>query len=193
MKRLLARIWLKAFGFRVEGEWPDEPRTVMIAAPHTSNWDALHMIAMAWYLGMKIRWLGKDSLFRFPFRTMLRLLGGVPVDRSKKNNLVDQAAELIRASDHIVLAVPAEGTRKVMKYWKSGFYYIARAAEVPIVPTALDYAARIGTVGPTILPTDDMSAAMDPIRAVYAGKKGRVPARFTAPTLRAEDEASSEE
>jgi 1-acyl-sn-glycerol-3-phosphate acyltransferase len=106
---------------------------------------------------------------------LMRAAGGIPVVRSRRNNLVDQAADLLREADSLVLVVPAEGTRGYVPHWKSGFYYIARAAEVPIVMGYLDYARKRGGFGPELIPTDDLRADMDEIRAFYADKVGRHP------------------
>jgi 1-acyl-sn-glycerol-3-phosphate acyltransferase len=166
--RSLAQLILRLGGWRIEGERPVAKKYVLVAAPHTSNWDFLWMIAMAVALGVRLSWLGKDSLFRPPLGSILRLLGGIPVDRSVRSDLVNRFADQFERSAEFVLVVPVEGTRGWVPYWKSGFYHIARAANVPVVLGYLDYATRIGGFGMTVDLTGDVRADMAAIRAFYA-------------------------
>lgn len=178
MTRLLARTFLALTGWKAHGPRPIAKRYVLIAAPHTSNWDLPYLLAFAWLYRIRISWMGKHTLFRPPFGWLLRALGGVPVRRHKSGNMVAQMAKVIDDADQICLVVPAEGTRSYVPHWKSGFYHIAREAEVPIVLSYLDYSKRVGGFGPEILPTDDLAADMDEIRSFYADKKGRFPELF---------------
>jgi 1-acyl-sn-glycerol-3-phosphate acyltransferase len=191
MKTLIARLFLRLLGWEIEGVRPSSPRVVLIAAPHTTNWDFPITLAVAKVFGVKIRWMGKDSLFRFPFGGIMRSLGGIPVRRSQRNNIVQQMAEDLMKYDELALTVPAEGTRGRVEYWKSGFYHIAKTANVPIVLAYLDYTRKRGGFGPEILPTSDIRADMDRIRAFYADKQGKYPENFGPVRLR-EEEASSE-
>lgn len=175
MTKLLARAFLRLTGWEPEGRRPAARRFVLIAAPHTSNWDLAYLLALAWVLEVKIAWMGKHQLFRGPMGTIMRKVGGVPVRRDRRNDLVQQMADLIRDSDAIALTVPAEGTRDYVPHWKSGFYHIARRAEVPIVLGYLDYSRRRGGFGPELIPTGEISQDMDEIRAFYADKRGRYP------------------
>lgn len=186
LKRLMGRGALRLVGWRVVGDEPDHDTYVLIAAPHTSNWDAFYMLAMAWALGVRLRWLGKQALFKPPLGWLLKLLGGISVDRSAPQGLVEQVADRLRSARRMVLAVPAEGTRKKREYWKSGFYHIASAAEVPIVMGFLDYSTKQGGFGQALQPTGDVGADMDVIRAFYADKRGKYHERYTAPRLRLE-------
>lgn len=188
MKKLLGRIMLAISGWRIEGGVPEVKKLVMIAAPHTSNWDFVHMTAIAFFLDIDISWMGKRSLFRFPFGTFFRVLGGIPVDRSKNNNLVEQLVAEMDKRERFFLVVPAEGTRRRSEYWKSGFYHIAYGAGVPIALGYLDFSKKCGSIGPLLYPTGDIAADMDRIRAHYADIKGKHPERFTTPRLREEDE-----
>jgi 1-acyl-sn-glycerol-3-phosphate acyltransferase len=129
----------------------------------------------------------KHSMFRGPFGPIARSLGGIAVRRDRRSNLVKQMAELFREHPRLVLVVPAEGTRSRVEYWKSGFYHLAREARVPIVPSFLDYARRRGGFGPAIVPSNDMRADMDKIRAFYAGKLGKHPECFGPVRLREEE------
>ena len=176
MKRLIARLVLWVAGWKQLDPPPDAPRYVAIAAPHTSNWDLVLLLAVAWLNRVKLSWMGKHTLFRWPFGWLLRALGGIPIDRRSRHNVVEQMAEVFRRAKRLVLAIPPEGTRKRADYWKSGFYQIARLAGVPIVPGALDYGRKEASAGPLILPGEDTLAAdMDRIRSFYAGKRGRFP------------------
>ena len=178
MKKLLARAFLKLTGWTADGPAPTPKRYVLIAAPHTSNWDLPYLLAFAWLFDMRISWMGKHDLFRPPLGFLMRALGGLPVRRDKRGDMVSQMAQAIEEADAIALVVPAEGTRSYVPYWKSGFYHIARKANVPIVLSYLDYSRRIGGFGPAILPTGDLSADMEEIRNFYEGKQGKFPELF---------------
>lgn len=178
VKQLLARVFLKLTGWTAHGSKPIARRYVLIAAPHTTNWDLPYLLAFAWLYGIHISWMGKHQLFTPPFGWLMRWLGGVPVVRNKSGDMVSQMAQVIDASNDICLVVPAEGTRTYVPHWKSGFYHIARTAEVPIVLSYLDYAKREGGFGPAILPTGDVAADMDEIRDFYADKQGKYPELF---------------
>ena len=144
------------------------------------------MIAMAWSLRVRLSWMGKASLFIFPLGALFRAAGGIPIRRGPRSNLVDQCVARFAHSDDLALAVPAEGTRRRNTTWRSGFYHIARLAEVPIILGYLDYARKRGGLGPEIRPSGDVRADMDLIRAFYADKVGRYPAKFTTPRLEEE-------
>jgi 1-acyl-sn-glycerol-3-phosphate acyltransferase len=190
LRRWLAGGFLRLNGWAFEGELPQSTRYVLIAAPHTSNWDFVYMIAMAWLLGVRLHWMGKESLFMPPFGWLFSAMGGVPVRRSLSSNLVEQSAARFAGVDQFVLAVPAEGTRAANTYWRSGFYHIARLAGVPIVLGYLDYARKRGGLGIEVFPSGDVGADMERIRAFYADKAGRYPERFTEPRLREEVSAA---
>lgn len=181
------------FGWRAEGGPPNASKAVLIAAPHTSNWDFFHALMAGWVFGVQFQWLGKQELFDGPLGPLLRWLGGVAVDRRASHGLVEEVARRFQAADRMLLMVPAEGTRSYRPYWKSGFYQIALAADVPIILGYLDYRRRRAGLGPALHPTGDMSADMDVIRAFYADKTGKYPERFGRVRLRAEDEGSAAE
>lgn len=185
MKRLLARTWLKLNGWSVHGTI-DHPKFVAIAAPHTSNWDLVFMLATATELGIKVRWLGKHTLFQGPFGWLMRAVGGIPVERSTSHNLVEQAAQHLRDSESMILAVPPSGTRKAVDHWKSGFYWIATTAEVPIALGYLDYGKREAGIGGFVVPSGDVSKDMDKIREFYRDIRGRYPENQNTIRLREE-------
>lgn len=166
-----AVLWL--FGWTMEGLAPEPSKYVLIAAPHTSNWDFIFLLAYAWAFGVEVSWLGKREMFRWPFVGLLRRLGGIPVGRSSAGNVVDRMVEEFDRHDRLALVVPVEGTRGHVEYWKSGFYHIAGAAKVAIVMSYLDYPPKLGGFGPALMPSGDIKADMDTIRAFYAGKKGK--------------------
>ena len=174
--------FLKLTGWKVEGSLPpDGERSVLIAAPHTSNWDLPYTLMVAFSLNLNIRWMGKASIFRFPFGGIMRWLGGIAVDRSKSNNLVSASAESLRNSTQpFQLVVPPEGTRSKTRYWKTGFYYIALEAKVPIVMAYMDYSRKVSGLGPIFRPTGDVEKDMTDIKAFYAPFKGKNAQQFDA-------------
>jgi len=174
--------FLRLNGWTVEGEPPPAARkAVLIAAPHTSNWDLPYTLMVAFVLRLNVRWLGKASLFRFPFGPVMRWLGGIAVDRSKTNNLVSaSAAALVAAEGAVQLVVPPEGTRGKTRHWKTGFYFIALEAQVPIVLAYMDYHLKRSGLGPVFTPSGNVDADMAEIKRFYAGVKGRNATQFAA-------------
>lgn len=148
---------------------PDVDKFVMIAVPHTSNWDYIHMIPLAAHFKRKPTTLIKSSALRWPLvGWFIRRIGGLPVERSGSTKFVDQAVQLIREHQRIVLVIAPESTRKKADYWRSGFYYIALEAGIPIVPGYLDYRRKVGGVGEALYPTGDIEADMQKLRTFYA-------------------------
>jgi 1-acyl-sn-glycerol-3-phosphate acyltransferase len=180
--RTVSVAYLQFKGWKLDGALPpDAERCVMIAAPHTSNWDLPYTLMTAFALRLHIRWLGKASLFGFPFGGVMRWLGGLSVDRSKSNNLVHASADVLKqGSGPLQLVVAPEGTRGKTRHWKSGFYYIALEAGVPILLTYLDYGRKVAGIGPCFKPTGDIEADMVEIKRFYAGIKGRNADQFEA-------------
>ncbi len=180
--RVLSRAFLRAKGWKLEGELPSgASKAVLIAAPHTSNWDLPYTLMVAFGLRLNIYWMGKASIFRWPFGPVMRWLGGIPVRRETSNNLVAASAAAIQAADGpLQLVVPPEGTRGKTRHWKTGFYYIALQAQVPIVLAYMDYERRISGLGPVFQPTGDVEADMASIKRFYAPFKGRRAAEFDA-------------
>lgn len=167
--------FLKLTGWKVEGALPPQAaKSVFIAAPHTSNWDLPYTLMVAFALRLNPYWMGKHTIFKAPFGPIMRWLGGIAVNRDQANNLVAASAQAIREADGPVqLIVPPEGTRSKTRYWKTGFYYIAQTAGVPIVMAYMDYAAKRSGLGPLFQPTGDVEADMAAIKAFYAPFKGR--------------------
>jgi 1-acyl-sn-glycerol-3-phosphate acyltransferase len=186
MLKWLARAFLWATGWKPEGTRPGIDRFVLIAAPHTTNWDLPYLLAFAEVFDIRVSWMGKDALFRQPLGWIMRRLGGIPVVRHKRGNLVSQMADEFSRRDELALVVPAEGTRDYVPHWKSGFYQIARAADVPIACGYLDYARKRGGFSFCLVATGDIAADMDEIRDFYADKIGKYPEKFGEVRLKEE-------
>lgn len=180
--RLFSISFLKLSGWKVTGAMPTGgEKCVMIAAPHTSNWDLPYMLMVAFQLRLRVRWMGKASIFSQPFRSVMMWLGGIPVNRKQSNNLVAISADAIKAAHgSLQLVVPPEGTRSKTRYWKTGFYYIALGANVPIVMAYMDYSRKLTGLGPMLQPSGDIEADMKIIKAFYAPFKGKNATQFDA-------------
>jgi 1-acyl-sn-glycerol-3-phosphate acyltransferase len=167
--------FLKITGWKIEGSLPpDGQKSVLIAAPHTSNWDLPYTLMVAFVLRLSIYWMGKEQIFKPPFRGLMMWLGGIPVKRESANNLVAASVQAIQAADGpLQLVVPPEGTRSKVRYWKTGFYYIATGAGVPIVLAYMDYERKLSGLGPVFHPSGDLEADMARIQDFYAPFKGR--------------------
>ena len=155
-------------GWRVEGDMPPDRKLVIIAAPHTSNWDMPIMLACAFYYRVDLKWMGKKSLFEGPFGWTMHITGGIPIDRSKSSNVVAQMVEKYADADDLYVAIPPEGTRAKVRYWKTGFYNIAHGADVPIALGFLDYKRKVGGIGGTLKTTGDYDADLEKIKEFYA-------------------------
>ena len=156
-------------------------KCVLIAAPHTSNWDLPYTLMVGFSLRLNLYWMGKHSLFDFPFGGLMRWLGGIAVQRGQSGNLVAASAAALTAADgRVQLVVPPEGTRGATRHWKTGFYYIALSAQVPIVMAYMDYERKISGLGPMFVPTGDLEADMVKIKAFYLPFKGKNAMQFEA-------------
>jgi 1-acyl-sn-glycerol-3-phosphate acyltransferase len=158
---------LRRFGWRIVGELPPLPKFVVVVAPHTSNWDFAVGIAAMFALDVPVHWLGKDSLFRGPLGPAMRALGGRPVRRDSREGLVMDVAAEIRAAPQFVLGLAPEGTRKKVEQWRTGFYRIAEAAGVPIVPVWMDFGRREFGIGAPFHPTGDLAADLAELQKHY--------------------------
>lgn len=164
---------LALLGWRIEGVIPDLPKLVLIAAPHTSNWDFVVGIAAKLALRLRVMWLGKDSLFTAPFGGILRALGGVPVDRKASHDVVRQVIDEFARNERMILGLAPEGTRKPVTRWRTGFYHIAHGAGVPIVPVALNWDLRAMQIGTPFTTTGDVDADVEALRHRLSGVRGR--------------------
>lgn len=168
--RWVGRTVLRIGGWRMAGEFPDLPKLVLIGAPHSSNWDGIWGLAAKLALGLDVRILGKDSLFKVPLLgLLLRHLGVIPVDRSAAHGVVEQSAAMLRQADRLWYGLAPEGTRKPVEHWKTGFWKIAKAADVPVLPAYFHYGRKEIGIGPAFVLGDDMAADIARIRAWYRG------------------------
>jgi 1-acyl-sn-glycerol-3-phosphate acyltransferase len=151
----------------------------MIVAPHTSNWDMPIGMAIVFAFKLKLNWLAKESLFRWHFGGLIRWLGGIPINRSKSCDVVARSIQTFKDKKKMVIVVAPEGTRKKANYWKTGFYHIAIGANVPIVMGFIDYARKVGGIGPTLIPTGDIEFDMQKIRCFYDEITGKIPDKST--------------
>jgi 1-acyl-sn-glycerol-3-phosphate acyltransferase len=175
--KFLSKLLFKVSGWKLNGTLtPDNRRCVMIAAPHTSNWDFVYARAAFYLMDAPIRYTIKKEFMRFPFGGLLRSMGALPVDRSRNTKMVDAMIRIFKETpgDMCVMVTP-EGTRKYQPRWRRGFYYVAEGAGVPIVLGYLDYAKKEAGIGPTIYPTGDIEADMEKIMAFYRTKQGKYP------------------
>lgn len=173
--RRLARIVFYVAGWKPSGERPHIPSYVIIAAPHTSNWDFLYTVCLTFILQIKPFIMMKASWFRWPMGTFFRWLGAIPVDRSRSTRVVERSIQAFRENPRMVLLVPPSGTRSKVMTWKTGFYHIAMGANVPILLGFLDYRRKVGGIGPVFYPTGDLVADMKIIRSFYADIIGKHP------------------
>lgn len=175
MRYWLGRLFLAMLGFRVEGKHPEHKKYVIVAAPHTSNWDFPVMLGVAWVIGLNLSTFVKHTMFWWPMGLLMHRVGAIPVDRGSSHNMVAQAVDSFRNREELELALAPEGTRSKTGYWKTGFYWIAFQAQVPIVLGFLDYGRRVGGVGPTLMPSGDIHADFEKIREFYKDIKGKNP------------------
>ncbi|MFI5312020.1 MAG: lysophospholipid acyltransferase family protein [Gemmatimonadales bacterium] len=176
--RLAAILAMRLSGWRFEGEMPNLPQFVVIVAPHTSNWDFAVGVMAMFALGIRGTFLGKHSLFRWPLGAMMRWLGGVPVDRSASHNVVEQTTDYFRHRPQIVLALSPEGTRRKLPEWRTGFWYVAKGASVPIVPMAFDYSRRMFRIYPPVVTSESRERDFEQLHALFDAKMARHPDRY---------------
>lgn len=176
--RAICTAYLALAGWKLRGDWPGVEKAVLVAAPHTSNWDGLNMLAAAGYYRVKLAWMGKKSLTQGPFGWVLKALGCVPIDRSQSNDVVKQMRDVFAVRERMVLAIPPEGTRSLAREWKSGFYHIAHGAGVPLVISVLDYGTRTVSLAAVVMTSGEYEADVALIRAHYVNAKGKHAEKF---------------
>ena len=174
---VLARLFMRLFGWRVDGRLPDLPKFVLIGAPHTSNWDFVLFLGVIFTLRANVKFMGKAELFRPPFGWFFYYCGGVPVDRKKSTGLVEQMVEACSKSERFILTIAPEGTRHHVTEWKRGFYHIATGAGIPIVMAKVDGKHKTVNIGQIFHPTQDIEADMKAITGVFEGVAGINPRR----------------
>ena len=172
--RGLSILILKILGWKTEGEIPkDLKKCVMIAAPHTSNWDLPFTLMTAFALDAKVYWMGKEQIFKPPFRRIMMWTGGIPVNRLTSTNMVQASIDAIKENDQLFLIVPPEGTRSKVTYWKTGFYHIAQGAGVPILMGFLDFKRKTSGIAGMYTTTGDLEVDMNHIKSIYAPITGK--------------------
>jgi len=179
MRQWLAKfIYFKVLGWQVDGHYKilqnDIKKAVIIAAPHTSWHDFYIGVLVRAVLGIKVNFIGKKELFVFPFGYLFRALGGRPIDRKNNQNKVEAIAKLFEENDTFKIALAPEGTRKKVDEWRTGFYYIAKAANVPIIMFTLDFENKRNTFSKPFYTTDDVTADFKHLREFYKGVKGKI-------------------
>lgn len=176
--RGLAKLAMRLTGWRVEGEFPNLPQFVVIVAPHTSNWDFFVGVMAMLAIGFRGTFLGKHTVFRWPVSLIMRWLGGIPVDRASPHNVVQQTIDYFHARPQMVLALSPEGTRKKLPAWRTGFWYVAKGAGVPIVPAAFDFPAKRVLIFPPMQPGEDLAADIAKLRTYYDARMAKHPEQY---------------
>jgi 1-acyl-sn-glycerol-3-phosphate acyltransferase len=183
----LARLITSLTGWDISGEVPDGKKLILIGAPHTSNWDFFFMLLTSWTFRLKVSFMGKDSLFWGPLGWVMRALGGIPIDRSSRQGLVDQMVARFNAAEALAVVITPGATRGFSDHWKSGFYWIAYKARVPLLCASINYAQRQIHLGLSFIPTGNLREDMDRIRSFYVKGQGLYPHQAAEIRLRDED------
>ncbi|MCK4834248.1 MAG: lysophospholipid acyltransferase family protein [Gammaproteobacteria bacterium] len=175
MLKVFSKVILKLIGWHADVTLPEEKKYVMIGAPHTTNWDLPIGLLCFWSASIRLTWVGKKQLFIGPFDYLFRALGGIPVDRSVHTGFIDQIAHQFDSRDEMIFGLTPEGTRSRTEYWKTGFYYIALKAKVPICLAYVDFPSRTIGFGKTFIPTGDIDKDFEIIKSFYQDKTGKCP------------------
>ena len=175
MLKTLSRTILKLAGWHIDVTLPKEEKFVLIGAPHTTNWDLPIALLCFWAVSLRITWVGKKQLFIGPLNYFFRALGGLPVDRSVSTGFIEQVAQLFKDREQMVFGLTPEGTRSRTEHWKTGFYYLALAAEVPLCLAYIDYPSRTIGFGKMITPSGDIDKDFEQIKLFYQDKEGKHP------------------
>ena len=187
LMRALSLGTLRLLGWRTEGLTPAQiagyPKYVLIAAPHTSNWDFPMTLMVCFQLRLEVYWMAKASLFAGPLRPLARWLGGIPIDRSASHNTVQTTVAAFGARERLAVIVAPEGTRGKVSHWKTGFYHMAHGAGVPVALAYLDFARKAGGIGRMFITSGDIHADMAEIEAFYRGITGKNPHQFATSSV----------
>lgn len=174
--RFIYNFFFKLFGWKIQGSIPTELKQyVMVVAPHTSNWDFLVGLASRSILKIDTRYVGKKELFRWPFGWLFRKLGGYPVDRSRNTNFVDAVADLFKEHKDFSICLTPEGTRSYAPNWKTGFYYIAQKAGIPVLMVGFDYGSKMIVIAPPFYPSGDIENDVEKMKQFFRKMKGKIP------------------
>lgn len=188
IKYWIGRAFMAIIGWKVTGELPPNKKFVLIGAPHTTNWDLPIGLALTYIFRLKVRWLGKHTLFQGVQGILMRALGGMPVDRTQPHGVVGQIANEFKQAEKLVIMLAPSGTRKKMPSWKSGFYYIAQEANVPVVCGFLDFKKKEANLGFSFMPSGNIKQDMDMLREYYKDVQGKYPEKTTPVRLLEEGE-----
>ncbi len=183
---------LRSFGWQAVVLEPLPEKCIIIGAPHTSGWDFPLTLMLLGATRVKANWIAKAEAFRWPFGGVMRKLGGIPLNRETTKNFVTKVAEKFPSHETLRIAILPEGTRSKTRYWKSGFYYMALKAKVPVVMGFVDYAKKVVGLGPNFIPSGDIELDFDIIRKFYADKFGQNPEKTGEIRLRPKDEAPAQ-
>ena len=185
MYKLIARFFFWLTGWKIKGGMPAGiKKCVLIAAPHTSSWDFIYG-SFAWTLfGIKLNFLIKKEWFKFPFSPLFRALGGIPVDRGKATHFVDAMVELVNSKKEIIVAITPEGTRKKVEKWKTGFYFLALKANIPIVLGKINYVTKTAFIGQSFMPSGNIEKDFEIIRDFFKDAAGKNPENFSFDAIR---------
>jgi len=175
--QVVANLFLRLISWRVDAIIPSASKYILIGAPHTSGWDLLFAVLLMHSTGIRMHFIGKESLFRWPLGIFMRWLGGIPVKRHSNNNFVQQIVDVYNRSTDLVITIAPEGTREKADYWRTGFYYIALGAGIPIAMAFVDYENRVVGIGPSLTPCGDIRADFEIIKKFYTGIQGKHPKR----------------
>ncbi len=184
MLQKLSRLILKAFGWNVTGKAPQMQKFVIIGAPHTSNWDFPLTLLGLTAIGLRFSWIGKHTIFKGPLGIFFKKIGGIPVNRTARTNFIDEMVDAFATRDRLKLAIAPEGTRSKKDHWKAGFYHIAVRANTKICLGYIDYPTKTIGLGPTLMPSKDIVADFEIIKAFYHGKSGKFPENESTIRLR---------
>lgn len=169
----IAWLWLRLAGWKTCGNLPERRKFVVIAYPHTSNWDVPFTLAICIVYRLKIYWMGKESLFRGPLGPVMKWLGGIPVHLPGNRNMVQQTVNAFNQVEELVIVMAPEANRSYVEQWKTGFYYVAIGANIPIVLGFLDFFKKEGGYLDSFMATGDIVRDLPIIKTAYRGIKGK--------------------
>jgi 1-acyl-sn-glycerol-3-phosphate acyltransferase len=183
----LSKFILRMLGWKVDKNLPSQKKYVLVGAPHTSNWDLPLGLLYMFVQGLRFQWIGKHTIFRGPAGAIFKSIGGIPVDRRVRSGVIAQMGKRFDAHENMILLITPEGTRSRTSYWKTGFYYIALQAKVPITLGYLDYKEKKMGIGCSFFPSGDIEKDIEIVRAFYRSKTGRHPERQGEIRVRAKE------
>lgn len=171
-------VFYKLSSWKIDNNIPDDPKSILVFAPHTTNWDFPIIISAAFAIGVRPQWFGKHTMFKGPLKWLYLVLGGIPLDRTQKTNMVEQSVNTIKERDQVMIGIAPEGTRSKSDHWKSGFYHIANLAQIPINFGYIDYPSRTVGIAGGFIPSGDIDADLKIIQDFFADKRGKYPEKM---------------